>query len=172
MVVWLLVRIWRCVSIAIMEIVLYERPSDMSSVSMPSANSLSLSIISSGLSVSFFRVPILEICCASFSSTSESSTPRAVSCNSFARFWPNAFSRACVSNCASSLDVFIPNSSKISAVLGPTPKSLEAGIFSKNLFTSESFTSVRPSGFCFLEAIFATSLFGPIPTEHVRLSFS
>jgi hypothetical protein len=45
-------------------------------------------------------------------------------------------------------------------------------IGSRNASTSSAVTTVKPSGFFTSEAIFATSLLGPSPTEHVSPSRS
>ena len=58
------------------------------------------------------------------------------------------------------------------AVTGPTPHSASTGSFCRKDSTRSGAMTVRPSGFCQPEAIFARNLFGATPAEAVSSSSS
>ena len=69
---------------------------------------------------------------------------------------------------ASRAIVAIPSASRRSAVFGPMPGSSRGGASAKRSHACSRVRTTKPCGFSASEATFATSRFGPMPTEAVR----
>ena len=69
---------------------------------------------------------------------------------------------------ASAPSVVMPRRSSRSTVFGPMPGSEPGRRSAKRAHASSRLSTTKPAGFSASEATFATSLFGPMPTEAVR----
>ena len=72
---------------------------------------------------------------------------------------------------ATAASVCRPSPARRPAVFGPMPGMSPGGEDAKRAHAASRSSTTKPAGFSASEATFATSLFGPIPTEHVSPIF-
>ncbi len=83
------------------------------------------------------------------------------------RFGPKRSTSSRSGAAPTAASVVRPSSARRAAVLGPMPGTRPGGEEAKRAHACSRLSTTKPAGFSASEATFATSLLGPMPTEHV-----
>ena len=83
------------------------------------------------------------------------------------RFGPKRSTSACSGAAETAASVCSPRAASAAAVFGPMPGTSAGERPAKRSHACSRVSTTKPAGFSASEATFATSLLGPIPTEHV-----